>query len=630
MSRLLSNISGTPPIYTTTIDYFRGVDVTSAPINMAQGRSFNAPNMIRDVPGKVRKRMGYQFMETYSGAVNGMFGYDGHRIWHVGNSLYSDGTLVKNQSNASVTLPDARSTAYRLGDKLMILTGNGMYAYWESGSNRYVDEAPNLATIPQVTVGRSPTGGGDSLGQINMLTSKYTDSFLSTADATTFQMSFYPIVNGSVTAQKINAQGVWTDITSTISSVNNNTGVVTFSTAPGAPPVSGEDNVRISASCNAINGYDKVKKCRFGIVAGVGSAYDRLFISGNPDLPNTDFFSASADPLYWGDWNYGEIGKAGSPITGYSIVMGNLATHKLNDDDGRNCYIRQGEIDTDVDPVDLMTVKFPVSGTIQGVGCVAPYSMAYLTEPLYLTKEGVYATTPYEYNARLYAQRRSFYLDGQLLNENDLQNAVSVVWKDFYLLAINGTVYILDTLQRDTSDVTRGSMYQYEGYIWTGIPVRCWYADDDLWFGDELGNIYKFYSDKYSSLSYTDNGQPIVCRWDFEHTGSNIYLDKTLMWFAINMDNTPSATIDLYAKRSTDPNWQYLVLNSNMSFFSYLNLTYSAMSYGGSGEPKTLGKRVRVKRYDSCTLSLRSEDEYQGIFLYAITLQFAEGEKYKL
>ena len=338
----------------------------------------------------------------------------------------------------------------------------------------------------------------------------------------------------------------------------------------------------------------------------------------------------SADPLYWGDWNYGEIGKAGSPITGYSIVMGNLATHKLNDDDGRNCYIRQGEIDTDADPVDLMTVKFPVSGTIQGVGCVAPYSMAYLTEPLYLTKEGVYATTPYEYNARLYAQRRSFYLDGQLLNENDLQDAVSVVWKDFYLLAINGTVYILDTLQRDTSDVTRGSMYQYEGYIWTGIPVRCWFADDDLWFGDELGHIYRFYTDKYSSLSYTDNGQPIICRWDFMHTGSNIYLDKTLMWFAINMDNTPSATIDLYAKRSVDPNWQYLVLNSNLSFFSYLNLTYSAMSYGGSGEPKTLGKRVRVKRYDSCTLSLRSEDEYQGIFLYAITLQFAEGEKYKL
>lgn len=631
MSRALSNIKGSPPVYTTTIDYFRGVDVTSAPINVAQGRSFNAPNMIRDVPGKVRKRMGYEKVTTYSGQINGMFEYDGHMIVHAGTKLYSDGTEVKNQSNASVTLANQRSTAYRLAGKLMILTGNGMYAYWESGSNRYVDEASNLATVPQVTVGRPPSGaGGESLGQINLLTSKYMDSFLGTSGTTTYQLSFYPVVNGSVTAQKINAQGVWTDITSTISSVNNNTGVVTFSTAPGAPPVSGEDNVRISAACNSINGYDKIKKCRFGIVAGVKSAYDRLFISGNPDLPNTDWFSASADPLYFGDWNYGEIGKEGSAITGYSIVEGNLATHKENDDDGRNCYIRIGEIETDPDTVDLMTVKFPITNTIQGKGCIAPYSMGYLGEPLYLTAEGVFATTPYEFNARLYAQRRSFYLDGKLLNESNLQNAVSIVWKDFYLLAINGTVYVLDTLQRDLSDVARGSQYQYEGYIWTGIPVRCWYADENLWFGDEAGNLYRFFSDKYSSNSYTDNGEPISATWDFIHVGSNFYLTKTLMWFALNLDITPMASVNLYAKRSVDVNWQNLAIDTNLSFFSYSSLSYSQMAYGGADTPKTVGKRIAVKKYDSATLSLRNDKKNEGIFVYAITLQYYEGEKYKL
>ena len=630
MSRVLSNISGSPPIYTSTIDYFRGVDVTSAPINVAQGRSFNAPNMIRDVPGKVRKRMGYQKIASYSGQVNGMFSFDGHQVFHIGNKLYSDGTEVKNQSNASVTLPNRRSTAYRLAGKLMILTGNGLFAYWENGSNRYVDEVSNIATVPQVTVGRSPSGGGDSLGQINLLTSKYTDSFLGDASSTTYQLSFYPVVNGSVTAQKINAQGVWTDISSTISNVNRNTGAVTFSTAPGVPPVSGEDNVRITAACNSINGYDKIKKCRFGIVAGVKSAYDRLFISGNPDLPNTDWFSNSADPLYFGDCNYGEIGKEGSAITGYSIVEGNLATHKENDDDGRNCYIRVGETSTYDDVVDLMTVKFPITNTIQGKGCIAPYSMGYIGEPLYLTAEGIFATTPYEFNARLYAQRRSFYLDGRLLKESDLQNAVSIVWKDFYLLAINGTVYILDTLQRDLSDVARGSQYQYEGYIWTGIPVRCWYADEDLWFGDDAGNIYRFFNDKYASGSYTDNGEPITATWDFMHIGSNFYLDKTLMWIALNLDSTPSSTVDVYAKKSTDPNWQNLAINTNLSFFSYKSLAYSQMAYGGSDAPKTVGKRIMVKRYDSAMLSLRNTKADEGIFVYAITLQYAEGEKYKL
>ena len=178
MSRLLPSLNGSPPIYTTTIDFFRGVDVTSAPINVAIGRSFNAPNMIRDVPGKVRKRMGYELIASYNGRVNGMFSFDGHQVFHIGTKLYSDGTEVLTEGGDSVTLPDARSTAYRLGNKLTILTGDGIFTYWENGSNRYVDEACNLATVPQVTVGRAPDGvGGDSLGQINLLTPKYMDSF---------------------------------------------------------------------------------------------------------------------------------------------------------------------------------------------------------------------------------------------------------------------------------------------------------------------------------------------------------------------------------------------------------------------------------------------------------------------
>ena len=42
----------------TTIKSFKGVDLTNAPTNVADGRSPEAPNMIRDTPGKVRKRMG--------------------------------------------------------------------------------------------------------------------------------------------------------------------------------------------------------------------------------------------------------------------------------------------------------------------------------------------------------------------------------------------------------------------------------------------------------------------------------------------------------------------------------------------------------------------------------------------
>ena len=41
-----------------TIDEFLGVDFTNSPANVDIKRSPNAVNMIRDVPGKIRKSMG--------------------------------------------------------------------------------------------------------------------------------------------------------------------------------------------------------------------------------------------------------------------------------------------------------------------------------------------------------------------------------------------------------------------------------------------------------------------------------------------------------------------------------------------------------------------------------------------
>ena len=49
-----------------TIDNFLGVDFTNSPANVDENKSPNAINMIRDVPGKVRKRMGYEVITDYS------------------------------------------------------------------------------------------------------------------------------------------------------------------------------------------------------------------------------------------------------------------------------------------------------------------------------------------------------------------------------------------------------------------------------------------------------------------------------------------------------------------------------------------------------------------------------------
>ncbi|MEG1012446.1 MAG: hypothetical protein RSE54_11335, partial [Ruthenibacterium sp.] len=53
------------------VDTFLGVDYTNGAGNVRPGMSPNGENMIRDVPGKLRKCMGYHTVATYAERING-------------------------------------------------------------------------------------------------------------------------------------------------------------------------------------------------------------------------------------------------------------------------------------------------------------------------------------------------------------------------------------------------------------------------------------------------------------------------------------------------------------------------------------------------------------------------------
>ena len=626
MPRRLNALSGGPAHYTLDMDYLRGVDYTNAPINVQSGRAFDAPNMIRDVPGKVRKRMGYSVFRDYGARINGIFSYEGTVLVHAGTKLYVDGEQPQLIYEA---MPDTRSTAYRLAGKLVFLTGETMLVHeYSEADGHTVRPASEAATVPQVTVGRAPNGGGETLDQVNMLTPKFCDSFLSDGTAKEYQLSFFPLTADAVRAEILGTDNEWAQKTEgTDFTVNRETGVVTFNTAPAKSPVSGEDNVKIYAASEHEGYADRVNGCTFGIIYGLQGASDRLFISGNKHFPNYDFFSKLRDPLYFGDVDYGTIGKEGVPITGYSIVDGILATHKSADDNERNCYLRSGRLTDN----DLTPTEFPVTQVIQGAGAISAQSFAYINEPLYLTKDGIYATTPYEYNGRLYSQKRSFYLDGKLLKEADLSQAVAVAWDEFYMLCVEDRVYILDAAQKDRSGVTRGSEYQYEAYYWTNVPARVWYKDDDaLYFGAEDGRVYRFFTEKMSVFSYNDNGAAIAARWDFMHKGKNFHKNKTLTRFAANLASTPNSSLVVFYRRSTDYDYTEAAFDARISYFMYSTLRYGGFVYGGNSEAKTISRKLKIKKYDSCVISLRNEKPDEGIILYALTLEFNEGNPYKL
>lgn len=71
---------------------FLGADFTSEASTVSENKSPNCENMIRSVPGKIRKRMGYEKVGDYGACIYGVHYYSVLDAWyvHAGTNLYSN------------------------------------------------------------------------------------------------------------------------------------------------------------------------------------------------------------------------------------------------------------------------------------------------------------------------------------------------------------------------------------------------------------------------------------------------------------------------------------------------------------------------------------------------------------
>lgn len=599
------------------IDEFHGVDFTNSPTNVDEKKSPNAPNMIRDVPGKVRKSMGWHTVKQYSERINGVHfrREDTDGLVHSGTKLYKGDDEVYSEAN------DERSQSWQFGENLYIVDGKALLTY--DGTD--VKLTSTAAKIPTLTIAKSPTGGGTPFEDLNLIQPAFIELFAGTETDKVYSMTFSGL-DAVVLVEELQSNGTWktlsagTDYTSDLAA-----GKVTFTTAPGKSPITGEDNVRITAS-RLVAGYaDRINKCRFGTLFGVNGAADRLFLSGNPDFVNYDWHSGQNDPTYWPDTGYSVIGTEKSAIVGYSIINDRLATHKDDQADGRNVVIRQGDL------VDSEAV-FPVVNTLQGQGAVATYSFAYLVnEPLFLTKLGVYAITAQDITGEKYAQNRSFFVNGKLLKEENLQEAFAFVYKDLYWLCINGVAYILDGLQPLQTDKSMPySTRQYAAFYRTNVPARVmWEREWQLFFGSPDGRICQFYDDPASQLSYNDDGQPIYCCWETpDFSGKLFYKNKTFRFLAVRLAAAIATSVKLYGRRRGI--WTFIKEDDTRArYFNWEYLDWSKFSWSNDETPQVITTKVRIKKVDKSRFRLENDVLNEPFGINDVAIEYVENGNFK-
>lgn len=613
--------------FSAVVETFRGVDLNNSPSNVDKSRSPAAPNMIRDQVGKVRKRMGYNTKVTapQGAAIHGVHHLLDETLIHAGSKLYK---LVKAADGAwSLTeigaMANTRSRGFVFDQKLYLLDGTTYQVY----DGETLSAVADNATVPTIIISRRPNGGGQVYEGLNLLGKKWTESFLGTAEDKTYQLTTKGLSDDPVTAKVLNANGNWVDkVENTDFTVDRAKGTVTFTTAPGESPVTGQDNVQITAS-KVREGYlDTINKCTIAAVYGVGGSTDRVFLSGNGEKPGIDWYSNFEDPAFFPDTNYTKLVRDGGEVVGYTVLSNTLAAFINGASDERNVVVRGGTLDEDGDAL------FRISNTMIGQDAVAPDTFCRTDkEPLFLTDRGVYAITAEELTGEKYSQERSYYIGSALRAAAGKKDACACIYGDFYVVALDGSLYLMDLQQKTYERNSPYSSFQYECYYWPGIPATALFLDGDaLCFGTADGKLCRFADNVDTVTSYNDDGAAIDAYWETSDFDGKIFFHvKTFTGIAVRLAAATNTGVEVYAQ--VRGIWKKVFSSgAKARYFDWNYIDFSKFTFSADRTPRTLFGKIKIKKADKVRFRLQNNVLNEPFGLYAFGLQFKEpGGNYK-
>lgn len=606
------------PRKSITYDTFLSVDFAKAPANVKAYHSPNSLNMIRDEYGKIRRRMGYFFLDSYGfDPVYSFTKFNGSLVVHCGDKLFAEDTTE---------LFDGMSTNpaqfHEMGDELYILDGTNLLSY----------DGTTCATvggkIPRIIIAGNPAGGGTAFEQINLIQNKWEQSFLGTAGTLTYQLAFGDLDATEVTAKKATLVGsdvVWVDLVeNTDFTVDRTTGIVTFSVAPGDPVAAQEDNVIITASKDRSAQRAKITGCCVAKVFGVNGYDNQLFLTGNDGYKNYLFWSGVNDFTYFGDLQYAVLGQSDSAIMSLNTLSTSLIAHK--DTAGAKSYVCSVFL-SEINSLDVPQIK--VDRVVSGSGCICRYGSQQFGEPLFVTQLGVQAITQRDITAQEIETQRGDRINRRLLAETNIGNAVSCVFKDYYLLAVNSNVYLLDGLNPQGESNVLGNYYQYNAFFWDHMPVQSFFVDGDtLYFGTPDGDLMQLYTDESSSSSYNDDGETYDWMWEFPEYVGTFYGNKAVKYVALRAKAFVRCTVTLDIQ--LQGLWHEVFTDSgSLGYFDLDDIDLNNLNLSTDATPKKITERLNERKLDKFAFRIRGNTINEPFGLYAFAFEVKEKGKHK-
>ncbi len=198
-----------------------------------------------------------------------------------------------------------------------------------------------------------------------------------------------------------------------------------------------------------------IRKCR------IAAVFDgRIFLSGNPELPNTVFYSEvdsnhRSSPDYFGSLDFFNCGSSLSENTALLSTPAYLAVMKKERGSDGGIYFFKPESEKS---------KLRPKAYTLSEGCAERGSLGQAVsfggEAVFLSKEGLFAIGDKNAFSERKTEKRSVFIERKLLFDSSLENSRLAKWKGYLVLLSGGVIYLADSRQASKLDGVK----QYEWY----------------------------------------------------------------------------------------------------------------------------------------------------------------------
>lgn len=286
------------------------------------------------------------------------------------------------------------------------------------------------------------------------------------------------------------------------------------------PPISGSSNMTIKFPCYDKKASSFVEGCTFGTRFGHNNSLNRLFLSGNPNMPNYDIHSVEPNvanenegsSVLEGDFSYFpdeamcKYGESENSIVGYDVVSDSkLLVLKNKSAKERTIYFRvpnmvtmldsSGNVMKDVSGNELKQEEYSVYMSNSPVAGVSPFSIANFNgDTVFVDDDNEVAGLDIKGiigDSQRQANTRSHYIDRKLKGF-DMSKANLETFGRYLILDIpNVAAFVTD---RET--ISNG---QYEWWRIDSMGSRCFMEmDGELYYSTEDGTLCKLVEGEYS------------------------------------------------------------------------------------------------------------------------------------